>query len=135
MNREAQARKHLQGSTSKNMDNKKRLFLILNNDANQQKLLNPKIASRPKDQNHLQRRQQQRAINNVMIQIALLYGRKHFNKGAEIYTLNDRSLQQSPYAQFTDALRGLRVVCLNGLPKPQILSVYWHQETKRRVRQ
>jgi hypothetical protein len=116
------------------MDKRKRLYLILNNHANQQTIVNLKIASRPKDKNHLQRRQQQRAINNVMIQIALLYGRRHFNKGAEIYTLKDRSLQQSPYAQFTDVFRGLRVVCLKGLPNPQILTVYWHQRTKRRVR-
>jgi hypothetical protein len=69
-----------------------------------------------------------------MIQVALMYGRKHHYKGAVIYTLTDRILRQSPYFQFTDTLRGLRVVCLNELPNPNILTSYWHSETKRRVR-
>ncbi|MEW5857790.1 MAG: hypothetical protein AB1861_10485 [Cyanobacteriota bacterium] len=115
------------------MDTKKRLSLIFESDANN-KIGTLKIAPRNKDSNHLKRRQQQRAINDAMIKIALMYGRKHFNKGALIFTLHDRNLRQTPYSHFTDTLRGLRVVCLNGLPNPQILTAYWHEETKRRVR-
>ena len=56
--------------------------------------------------NHLQRRQQQRAITNDMIQIAIAYGQKRFDHhGSTIYTLSDRLLK-SPYAKFTNALRG-----------------------------
>ena len=115
------------------MDTKKRLTLIVESDTNKHKIDTLKIAPRNKDSNHVQRRQQQRCINNAMIQVALLYGRKHFYKGAVIYTLNDKILKQTPYSQFTDALRGLRVICLNGLPNPQILTTYWHSKTKRRA--
>jgi hypothetical protein len=117
------------------MGTKKQLNLIVESDANKYKIGTVRIASPNKDSHHVQRRQQQRAINNAMIQVALMYGRKHFYKGAVIYTLNDRILKQTPYHHFTDALRGLRVVCLHGLPNPQILTSYWHSETKRRVRQ
>lgn len=116
------------------MNTKKQLKLIVESDTNKNKIGNLKIASRNKDSNHFQRRQQQRAINNTMIQVALMYGRKHHYKGAVIYTLNDRILSQSPYGHFIDLLRGLRVVCLNGLPNPNILTAYWHSETKRRSR-
>ena len=117
------------------MDAKKQINLIFESDANKSKIGTLRIAPRNKDSNHVQRRQQQRCINNAMIQVALMYGHKHFYKGAVIYTLNDKILKQTPYSQFTDALRGLRVICLNGLPNPQILTSYWHSETKRRVRQ
>lgn len=116
------------------MDTKKQLSLIVESDSNKHKIGTLKIAPKHKDSNHVQRRKQQRAINNAMIQIALMYGRKHFYKGAVIYTLNDRILKQTPYRHFIDFLRGLRVVCLNGLPNPNILTTYWHSETKRRVR-
>jgi hypothetical protein len=115
------------------MSQKKQLNLIVERDSNRNKIGTLKIASPNKDSNHVQRRQQQRCINNAMIQVALMYGRKHFYKGAVIYTLNDKILKQTPYSQFTDALRGLRVVCLNGLPNPQILTTYWHFKTKQKA--
>ncbi len=115
------------------MGTKKQLQLLVETDANKNKIGTLRIAPRNKDSNHVQRRQQQRAINNAMIQVALMYGRKHFYKGAVIYALNDRILKQTPYSQFTDALRGLRVVCMNGLPNPQILTTYWHSKTKRKA--
>ncbi|HEY9633180.1 MAG TPA: hypothetical protein V6D14_07230 [Coleofasciculaceae cyanobacterium] len=117
------------------MTTKKQLNLIVESDSNKSKIGILRIAPCNKDSNHWQRRKQQRGINNAMIQVALMYGGKHFYKGAVIYTLNDRILKQTPYHHFTDALRGLRVVCLHGLPNPQILTSYWHSETKRRVRQ
>jgi hypothetical protein len=116
------------------MDRKKQLCLIVESDTNKNKIGTLKIAPKHKDSNHVQRRQQQRAISNTMIQVALMYGRKHHYKGAVIYTLTDRILRQSPYFRFTDTLRGLRVVCQNQLPNFQLLTAYWHEETKRRVR-
>lgn len=116
------------------MDRKKQLSLIVETDANKDKIGNLKIAPKHKDSNHVQRRQQQRGINNAMIQVALMYGRKHYYKGAVIYTLTDRILRQTPYFRFTDTLRGLRVVCQNQQPEFQLLTAYWHEETKRRVR-
>lgn len=115
------------------MDTKKRLSLILESDENKYKIGTLIIAPRNKDINHLIRRQQQRAINDVMIKIALLYGQKQFRYGAMLFTLNDKILRNTPYSKFTDVLRGLRVVCVNGLPNPQILTVYWNIETKHRV--
>jgi hypothetical protein len=117
------------------MGSKKQISLIIERDANKDKIGTLRVAPRNKDRTHLQRRQQQRAINETYIKVCLLYGRKHHYKGGVIYTLNDRILQQTPYSHFTDILRGLRVVCLKGLPNPQILTTYWHSETKRRVRQ
>ena len=116
------------------MDTKKQISLILEIDTNKDKISTLRIAPKPKDSNHVQRRQQQRAINNSMIQVALMYGHKHYNKGAVIYTLTDRILRQTPYFRFTDTLRGLRVVCQNQLPEFQLLTAYWHEETKRHVR-
>ncbi|ACK71051.1 hypothetical protein PCC7424_2637 [Gloeothece citriformis PCC 7424] len=116
------------------MNSKKQISLILQQDINQNKIGKLQPAKRQKDQNHLQRRQQQRAINNDMIKITLLYGRKHYNKGAIIFTLTDRTLSKTPYFPFKDVLRGLRVVCLNGLPNPQILTAYWHTHTKHNLK-
>ena len=90
---------------------------------------------KPKDLNHLQRRQQQRAISNDMIQIAIAYGQKRFDHhGATIYTLSDRLLKHSPYAKFTDTLRGLQVICLQDLQTLQILTTYWNFDSKRKAR-
>jgi hypothetical protein len=111
----------------------KHLKSTVEKDPNYYKIDLLQAAPRTKDCHHLQRRQQQRGISNAMIQVALIYGRKHFHKGAIIFTLYDRNLRHTPYSQFTDSLRGLRVVCLNRPPNLQILTVYWHQKTKRRV--
>jgi hypothetical protein len=90
---------------------------------------------KPKDFNHLERRQQQRAISNDMIRVAIAYGQQRFDRhGAIIYTLSDRKLKCSPYAKFTDALRGLQVICLKKYPDIEILTTYWNFDTKRRVR-
>jgi hypothetical protein len=91
-------------------------------------------AYRVKDRNHLQRRQQQRAISDSMIEVALMYGKKRYNQGALLYTLSDRTLKQSPYAQLTDKLRGLTVVCVQGCETPHVLTAYWHKAICRRVR-
>ena len=85
-----------------------------------------------KDLNHLQRRQQQRAITNDMIQIAIAYGQERYDqRGATIYTLRDRQLKYSPYAKFTNALRGLQVICVLGQPMLRVITTCWHFETKK----
>jgi hypothetical protein len=116
------------------MDANKKLTRLVEEDVNKIQIGTLITVYRRKDTNHLQRRQQQRAISNTMIQIALMYGNKGFSRGALVFTLNDRSLRYSPYYQFIDVLRGLRVVCLDGPPNPKILTAYWHEKTKRRVR-
>ena len=109
------------------------LNLLLQNDLNIQKLGCITAVHNPKDTNHLERRQQQRAISLPMIKVALVYGSRQFSYGALTYTLTDKDLRKTPYQRFTDVLRGLRVVCVNGLPDPKIMTAYWHDKTKRKV--
>jgi hypothetical protein len=90
---------------------------------------------KPKDLNHLQRRQQQRAISNDMIRVAIAYGQQRSDRhGAIVYTLSDRQLKTSPYAKFTDTLRGLQVICLQDFQTLQILTTYWNFDSKRKAR-
>lgn len=115
------------------MDANKKLCQLIECDSNAESIGSLSPVHRRKDLNHLERRQQQRAISNAMITVALTYGKKKFSRGALVYTLNDRSLEHTPYQKFIDVLRGLRVVCLAGPPNPKILTAYWHEGTKRRV--
>lgn len=116
------------------MDANKKISRLVADDNHKSQIGSLISVNRHKDINHLQRRQQQRAISNAMIQVALMYGKKGFSRGALIYTLDDRTLRHSPYCHFIDVLRGLTVVCLAGPPNPEILTAYWHEKTKRRVR-
>lgn len=116
------------------MNRNKQISLIFDSDDNQYRIGTLKAAPKQKDSTHVQRRQQQRAISEAMIKIALLYGQKQFRYGAQLFTLHDRNLRNTPYSQYKDALRGLRVVCLTGLPNPEILTVYWDKEIRKRVR-
>lgn len=95
----------------------------------------PRPAPKAKDPNHAQRRQQQRGINPAMIRIALGYGRKHHRHGAIVFTLSDKTLRYSPYAKFTDTLRGLTVVCSSDITSPQLLTTYWNFACKRYAQQ
>jgi hypothetical protein len=116
------------------MDANRKIQQILDLDINKSRIDRIEAVYRRKDLNHLERRQQQRAISNAMISVALLYGKKRFSRGAIIFTLNDRNLKWTPYAKFSDVLRGLRVVCLSGPPDARVLTAYWHEHTKQKVR-
>lgn len=109
------------------------LRLIMEGDLNLTKLGSISTVHNPKDANHLERRQQQRGITNPMIEVALIYGKRQFSHGALTFTITDRRLKNTPYKRFIDALRGLRVVCLDGPPNPKVMTAYWHEKTKRRV--
>lgn len=87
-----------------------------------------------RDCNHLERRQQQRAINDAMLRVALRYGRRTYERGAWHYRLGDRALADTPYAVLADELRGLTVVCQKPYPNPEILTAYWHWAMRRRQR-
>lgn len=115
------------------MNSHKQLQQLLGRDQERWKLGQLQRANRDYDQNHLERRQQQRGIDDAMIAITLLHGKRHFYKGASIYTLTDRCLIRTAYEKFIDSLRGLRVVCLAEPPDPIILTAYWHYTTKRRA--
>jgi hypothetical protein len=116
------------------MDANRKITRIVETDGHKSEIGSLLTVERWKDTNHLQRRQQQRAISNAMIQVALMYGHKGFSRGATLYTLNDRSLRETPYYKYIDVLRGLTVVCLAGPPNPEIITAYWNEKTKRRVR-
>ncbi|NEO57862.1 MAG: hypothetical protein F6K54_35310 [Okeania sp. SIO3B5] len=109
------------------------LSLVLQNDKNIQKLGCISAVHNPKDSNHLERRQQQRAISLSMMKVAIIYGNRQFSYGAVTYTLTDKNLRITPYKRFIDVLRGLRVVCVQGFPEPKIMTAYWHNKTKRKV--
>ncbi|WP_041934283.1 hypothetical protein [Gloeothece verrucosa] len=66
------------------MNSKQEISLILQQDINQNQIGILQPAFRSKDPHHLQRRQQQRAINNDMMKIAILYGRKHKYEWVEV---------------------------------------------------
>lgn len=116
------------------MNTHKEISRIFQSDSNRTKIQSLTLARPQKDLDHVSRRQQQRAISDEMLRIALLYGRKTYNRGAVIYTLSDRTLEKTPYLKFTHTLRGLRVICKQGVPYPLVLTAYWHHETKHRAR-
>ncbi|MDB9324008.1 DUF4258 domain-containing protein [Nodularia spumigena] len=116
------------------MNTHKKLTQIFQSDENKCKLgtLTAKLNS--KDHNHTARRKQQRAINETMIQIAILYGKKDFHHQDIRFTILDKNLRNTIYAKFVDELRGLRVICKGELPNPEIITVYWHNNTKQKCR-
>ncbi|MGF1498834.1 MAG: hypothetical protein ACFB8W_18710 [Elainellaceae cyanobacterium] len=116
------------------MDNRKYLQRLVASDPNLGRIGSLVAATSQIDRNHLQRRKQQRGINDSMIRVALGYGRRFYARGAWHFILGDRTLQGTPYARFMDELRGLTVVCQTNLPNPEILTTYWKWDMKRRVR-
>ena len=89
------------------------------------------IAENDKDPDHARRRQHQRAISSTMIEIAVMYGHQRHSHGSICYTLRDRDLQDSPYAKFTDMLRGLTVVCTEE-QQLRLVTAKWNFKCKRR---
>jgi hypothetical protein len=91
----------------------KQLHQIISSDEIIQNLPKIDIFSSAKDQNHFDRRLQQRAINWDMIKLALAYGKFQYHSQAQTWTLLDKSLKHTPYARFIDKLRGLRIIATN----------------------
>ena len=117
------------------MNTQKQIQQIASSDTLLQTVIDFSPVRKARDFNHLERRQQQRAITNDMIRVAIAYGQKRFDHhGAIVYTLCDRVLKFSPYAKFTDDLRGLQVICLHQASTPRVLTTYWNFNTKKRVR-
>ncbi len=79
------------------------------------------------DENHTQRRMQQRAINVNMIRVALAYGKYQFHSNAPTWTLLDKCLRNTMYERAIDHLRGLRIIA--PIDKEEeflsITTVYW----------
>jgi hypothetical protein len=86
-----------------------------------------------KDQNHFNRRLQQRAISWDMIRLALAYGNFQYHSHAQTWTLLDKSLQYTPYARFIGKLRGLRIIATEySLDDTlQLVTAYWAYDLRR----
>ena len=114
----------------------KAITLAARDDIKVQNRLNFVYYQGAKDRNHAQRRQQQRAINNLMIAITLTYGKKQRSHGDFTYTLTDRQLKKSPYAKFIHELRGLKVVCCQKEKSGifEVITTYWNTKVIRRAR-
>lgn len=78
---------------------------------------------------HSARRGQQRAISQEHIDIALAHGRPSQSHGDTSYTLDDRTLQHTPYSRRADRLRGLTVVLTSD---GKLRTVKWDYRIRRR---
>ncbi|BAZ82901.1 DUF4258 domain-containing protein [Sphaerospermopsis kisseleviana CS-549] len=112
------------------MNTQKQLNQIFQSDENKYKVGSLKQKVSFQDPDHTQRRKQQRAINETMMKIALLYGEKDFHGNDIRVTILDKNLRNTIYAKFMDKLRGLRVIWKGELNNPEIITVYWDFKTK-----
>lgn len=89
-----------------------------------------------KDPNHLERKQQQRAISNDYILIAINYGVKSYTYNDIAYTITDRCLIGTIYEDLIEYLRGVRVVGYWGDNKTRfyVRTALWSFEVKTRKR-
>lgn len=87
-----------------------------------------------KDPLHVERKQQQRAINDDMILIALFYGSKKRTYQDLAYTITDRSLRGTPYEKYMCKLRGLTVIGNWIETKFYIRTSFWNFVVKQRKR-
>lgn len=112
------------------MNTQKQLNQIFQSDENKYKVGSLKQKVSFQDPEHTQRRKQQRAINETMMKIALLYGEKDFHGNDIRVTILDKNLRNTIYAKFIEKLRGLRVIWKGELNNPEIITVYWDFKTK-----
>lgn len=92
------------------------------------------IVSNEKDILHVERKQQQRAITNSMILIALNYGRKSRSFQDLSYALLDRNLLNTEYEKYLDKLRGLTIIGNWDKSEFHIITCYWDFLIKSRKR-
>ena len=105
----------------------KQLRMLVSQDRTVQEIPELLLTGKYTDQNHVQRRMQQRAINFDMMKLAIAYGEVEFHSKAKTWTLLDKCLENPPYCYFAEKLRGLRLIAL---PKLQdeiiyVTTVYW----------
>jgi hypothetical protein len=91
-----------------------------------------------KDDLHVIRKQQQRAISKNMILIALNYGIKNRSFQDTTYTITDRCLINTKYEKYLSKLRGLTIVG-NWTEEQKdnyfvIITCYWNYKVKSRKR-
>ncbi len=87
-----------------------------------------------KDPLHVERKQQQRAINDDMVLIALFYGSKKRTYQDLAYTITDRSLRDTPYEKYMCKLRGLTIIGNWHEDKFYMITSFWDFVVKQRKR-
>lgn len=87
-----------------------------------------------KDPLHVERKQQQRGIDNNMLLIALFYGRKARTYQDVSYTIIDRNLKGTPYEKFLSKLRGLTIIGRWDGESFNLITSYWNFLVKLRKR-
>lgn len=87
-----------------------------------------------KDEAHVERKIQQRAISVQLILIALHYGVKRRSFNDITYTIIDRVLFKTPYEKYLSKLRGLTIVGNWENNSFVIITCYWNYIIKSRKR-
>jgi len=87
-----------------------------------------------KDPLHVKRKQQQRAIDDNMILIALYYGKKERTYQDISYTIVDRSLLGTDYEKYLSKLRGLTIIGRWDKDMFHLITSYWNFLVKSRKR-
>lgn len=87
-----------------------------------------------KDNLHVERKQQQRAISLDIILIALNYGDKKRSFQDTTYTLTDRMLINTVYEKYLSKLRGLTIVGNWVDSTFVIITCFWNYTIKSRKR-
>lgn len=83
---------------------------------------------------HILRKQQQRAISDIAVNICLVYGVKKRAIKAWNYTLTDRALKKTRYEPFINSLRGLTIIGNWEKNTFNIITAYWDFSIKNRKR-
>ena len=83
---------------------------------------------------HIIRKQQQRAITKIAMEICLAYGKKKRAIKAWNYTLTDRSLKDTIYKKYINNLRGLTIIGNWEEDVFYIITSYWDFHIKNKKR-
>ena len=92
------------------------------------------VVENPKDPNHLERKQQQRAISDEIILLCLNYGVKRRTYQDHSFTLTDRALFNTPYFKYADKLRGATIIGNWDESTFHVITSYWNFTVKQRKR-
>lgn len=93
------------------------------------------VIENPRDPNHLERKQQQRAILDEIIILCLNYGIKRRTYQDHSLTLTDRGLFNTPYFKHIDKLRGATIIGhWDDVGVFHVITSYWNFTVKQRKR-
>jgi hypothetical protein len=81
---------------------------------------------------HSQKRCSQRAVDENMILIALVYGSVKRRGQESIHNIKDCNLRGTKFSKFIDKLRGLTVICIKKDCNYILKTVYWNDNIKHK---